>query len=158
MSITLKENPMANGTRPGGLTALAVLNFVFGGIGLIASAIAFLAIGAVKYAGGELSRELAKEGVKVESQSGGSGATLLYIAVLLTGVGAVLLIASGVGFLKQKRFSGRTLGTVYGLVSLGGTMLGIVTGGFGPGDILFIAYPLLILIMVNTTYKNNLVN
>ena len=38
---------MADGKRPGGLTALAVLNFVFGGFGVLAVLAAAAVLGAV---------------------------------------------------------------------------------------------------------------
>jgi hypothetical protein len=54
---------------------------------------------------------------------------------------------------------GRTIGTVYALISLGGTAVGIVTGGgIGVFTIIFSVYPVLTLIMVNTTFKDDLVN
>lgn len=136
--------------RPGGLTALAVLNFVFGGIGAIVALIGF----------GGLT--IIKEGIARAEASGakydGPSLTMAYVVIGLTAVGALLLIVSGVGYIKQKRFSGRTLGTVYALVSLGGTVLSGATGGIGIGSILLAVYPLLTLILVNTTFKNDLVN
>lgn len=142
---------MAIGKRPGGLTALAVLNFVFGGIGAISTLLAF----------GALS--LIREGIKAAESSGlkyeGQSLTIAYVLVLLTGVGALLLIVSGVGYLKQARFSGRTLGTLYALVSLGGSAVGVMTGGgIGLFTLLFAIYPLLTLILVNTSFKNDLTN
>ncbi len=141
---------MAIGKRPGGLTALAVLNFVFGGIGAIFTLLAF----------GGLA--LIREGIKNAEASGakyeGQSMTVAYVMVALTGVAAFLLIASGVGYLKQKRLLGRTFGTVYALVSLGSTVLGIATAGAGLGAVAFSIYPLLTLILVNTSFKNDLVN
>ncbi len=141
---------MADGKRPGGLTALAVLNFVFGGIGAIFALLAFGGLSLIR----EAAQRAEAAGAKVEQSLG-----LAYVVVLLTAVGAFLLITSGVGFLKQKKFLGRTLGTVYALVSLGGTALTVVNGGgIGIGTIIFSVYPILILIMVNTTFKDDLVN
>jgi hypothetical protein len=89
----------------------------------------------------------------------GQGIAAAYIVILLSAVGAFLLIVSGVGYLKQSKFMGRTLGTVYALVSLGGTAVGVVTGGgIGFFTIIFSVYPVLTLIMVNTTFKDDLVN
>jgi len=136
--------------RPGGLTALAVLNFVFGGIGAIVALIGF----------GGLT--LIREGIKKAEESGakydGPSLTMAYVVIALTAVGALLLIVSGVGYIKQKRFSGRTLGTVYALISLGGTVASGAAGGIGIGSILLAVYPLLTLILLNTTFKNDLVN
>ena len=136
--------------RPGGLTALAVLNFVFGGIGAIVALIGF----------GGLT--IIKEGIARAEASGakydGPSLTMAYVVIALTAVGALLLIISGVGYIKQARFSGRVLGTVYALVSLGGTVLAGATGGIGIGSVLLAVYPLLTLILVNTTFKTDLVN
>ena len=141
---------MADGKRPGGLTALAVLNFVFGGLGAIGALLAFGGLSLIR----EAAQRAEAAGAKVEQSLG-----LAYVVVLLTGVGAFLLIASGVGYLKQSKFMGRTLGTVYALVSLGGTALGVINGGgIGVFTIIFSVYPVLTLIMVNTTFKDDLVN
>ena len=133
--------------RPGGLTALAVLNFVFGGIGTIASLIAFGGLSVIHAA------------IKAAEESGGkyTGQSLhaAYAVVALTALGAVLLIVSGVGYLKQSKFAGKTLGNTYALVSLGGTVLGAVTGGgFGALSVIFSIYPLLTLILLNSSFKS----
>lgn len=136
--------------RPGGLTALAVLNFVFGGIGFIMSALAFLGL------------SLIKEGIqKAEALGGkydGPSLTMAQLTVGLSVLSAILLITSGVGYIKQKRFSGRTLGNVYALVSLGGTVLAVASGASGIGAVVFAIYPLLTLALINSSFKSDLVN
>jgi hypothetical protein len=148
-----KEIQMAEGRRPGGLTALAVLNFVFGGIGALLTLFALLAIGAAHQIGSAVERS----GGTVHS---GPGTAILYLNVLLLGVSAFLLIISGVGYIKQKKFMGRTLGTAYAVVSLGSTIMNFafMGGGVGLGTVIFSVYPILTLIMVNTTFKDDLVN
>ncbi len=143
---------MAEGKRPGGLTALAVLNFVFGGLGALAT-LGFLALAA---AAGEAVKMAESAGGKYE----GPSVSIWYVFILLGGVSAALLIVSGVGYIKQKRFLGRTLGTGYALVSLGSTAMGIalLKTGFGIGTIIGLIYPLLTLFLVNTTFKDDLVN
>jgi hypothetical protein len=100
--------------------------------------------------------------VKKAEESGGKAHESYGLAVVALGllaVSAFLLITSGVGYLKQKRVMGRTLGTVYALVSLGSTVIGVANGsGVGIGTIIFSVYPILTLIMVNTTFKEDLVN
>jgi hypothetical protein len=136
---------MAN--RPGGLTALAVLNFVFGGIGAIAALIGY---GAIAVTRGVIEKAEAS-GLKYEGQP----LTMVKVAVALTAVGAALLIISGVGYLKQSRFAGKTLGNVYALVSIGGTVLTAATGGgIGGFGLVLLVYPLLTLILLNTSFKN----
>jgi len=142
---------MALGKRPGGLTALAVLNFVFGGFAAIGAALGF--------GGLALIREGIKHAEEIGGKYEGQSITGAYIVIALTAASAVLLIASGVGYIKQKAFSGRTLGTVYALVSIGGTVVGAVTGGgIGVFGVLFLVYPVLTLILVNSAYKSHLSN
>ena len=146
---------MAEGKRPGGLTALAVLNFVFGGLG----AIGILILGGLvavadQMTGGEVSGAAA-EGL-VEA---GMNGALLLVTIVLSIASCVLLIISGVGYIKQKRVMGRTMGSLYGILALVGTILTLVSGGdFGFGEIIGLIYPVLTLIMVNTTFKDDLVN
>jgi len=145
---------MADGKRPGGLTALAVLNFVFGGLGAL-GAVGMLALAAA-----------ASQAAKSFEAAGGTttydgpGVTMFYIVMLLMAVSSILLIASGVGYIKMKRFLGRTLGTGYAFLSIGSTIINIVMlkTGFGVGTIIGLIYPVLTLILVNTTFKDDLVN
>ncbi len=145
---------MAEGKRPGGLTALAVLNFVFGGLGALGTLAAFALIGLAK------SAVDSAESAGATVTSSGPGVGILYVYVLLSAVSAFLLIVSGVGYIKQKRFLGRTMGTAYALLSLGSTVVGLalVHSGFGIGTIIGLIYPVLTLILVNTTFKDDLVN
>jgi hypothetical protein len=125
------------------LTALAVLNFIFGAIGIIG---ALLFLGAVSAA----KASLEAEGASYSGQS----VTMLYISALLMGLAAILLIVSAVGYLKQKGF-GRSLGTTYALVSIASTILTAVTGGgIGVFGILFLVYPVLTLLLLNTSFKS----
>ena len=62
-------------------------------------------------------------------------------------------------FKNKQKASGRTLGTMYALVSIGGTVLSLATGGaIGVFGIVFLIYPLLTLVLVNTSFKNDLTN
>jgi hypothetical protein len=145
---------MAEGKRPGGLTALAVLNFVFGGFAAIGSLL-FLTASVLISKGTSMVEEA---GGHVTSH--GPGMAILWISFLLYLVSAILLITSGVGYIKQRRFLGRTLGTGYALVSIGHAVvdLALVGGGFGIGTIIGLVYPVLTLILVNTTFKDDLTN
>ena len=138
-----------SGTRPGGLTALAVLNFVFGGIGALLMMLAFAAIGvAEQQSGGEVSKAMRED----------PNALIGWLNILLLLATAILLIVSGVGYLGQKRFLGRTMGNTYAIVSLASSVIGIIQGGFGIGAIIFMIYPLLTLMLINGTFKDDLVN
>jgi len=150
---------MAEGKRPGGLTALAVLNFVFGGLGAIVLlgmiALVGVVAGAANMATDGEAGELMAEGMSEAGLSGG----MLMVAIVLMAVSSALLIVSGVGYLKQKRVLGRTMGSLYGIVALLGSMIGIVGGqAFGLETIIGLVYPVLTLILINTTFKEDLVN
>lgn len=136
---------MAEGKRPGGLTALAVFNFIFGGLAAIATLLLFALFSFVN---------AATDG-KAHISSGA-----LWAAILLSVVGTGLMIASGVGYLGQKRFLGRTLGNTYAILSLLSSALTLATlhQGFGISNLIGLVYPVLTLILLNTTFKDDLVN
>ena len=139
---------MSLGKRPGGLTALAVLNFVFGGFGAIGALIGFAGLSVIR------------EGITRAEQAGakydGPSITGAYIVIAAMALSAILLIASGVGYLKQTK-TGRSLGNAYALISLAGTVAGVVTGGgVGAFTVLFSIYPLLTIILINSSFKAHL--
>ncbi len=149
---------MSEGKRPGGLTALAVLNFIFGGfamLGVLAMAALFGVAAAVEGQDTEEARKVAE----AMEEAG----PLFGVALVLSLVSGVLLIASGVGYLKQKRFLGRTLGSVYAGLSI---LASLVTsamlstelgGGFSISTIVGLIYPVLTLVLLNGTFKHDLV-
>lgn len=155
---------MADGKRPGGLTALAVLNFVFGGLSIIYTLVAGLVVVTAHTVVNTSMEAAERMGAKGEdlhnassSAKGSVGLGYAYVALCI--VGAALLIVAGVGYLKQKRMMGRTLGSVYALVSLASTLMAMVSFGANTGiSLVFFVYPILTLIMVNTTFKDDLVN
>lgn len=149
---------MAEGKRPGGLTALAVLNFIFGGLGML-SVLAFAAIVAVV-----LGTDVVIEDQELAtiSEAWKAVGTSMFVLVLTLGlVTSVLLILSGIGYIKQKRFLGRTLGTAYGVLGVASTLISATVspvdqgGGFNIGMIINLIYPVLTLILLNTTFKHD---
>ena len=137
---------MADGKRPGGLTALAVLNFVFGGFGVLA----VLGAAALLGAANELT-----EGAVADGMGMGIG----MFQFLLMALSAALLIVSGVGYIGQKRVMGRMMGNFYGVTSIVNNGLSIANGGdFSFFTIIGLVYPVLTLILLNTTFKEDLVN
>ena len=137
---------MADGKRPGGLTALAVLNFVFGGIGVLGVLAAAALFGAVN----QLS-----EGAVVDEMGAGVG----MFQFILMALSAGLLIVSGVGYIGQKRVMGRMMGNFYGVTSIANNGLSLVNGAeFSFFTIIGLVYPVLTLILLNTTFKEDLVN
>ncbi len=146
---------MAEGKRPGGLTALAVLNFVFGGLGALAVLGMIALVGVVAGAANIATDGEAGELMVEAGLSGG----MLMVTIVLMAASCALLIVSGVGYLKQKRVLGRTMGTLYGILALLGTAIGIAGGqGFELATIIGLVYPVLTLILINTTFKEDLVN
>ena len=152
---------MNEGKRPGGLTALAVLNFVFAGFGFLSlfGLIAFFfLIGMIPTEGmGE------QESAQIEALQK-IGLPLLIVTVGLSLISSVLLLTSGIGYIKQKKFLGRILGSGHGILTiissiitglLFGSELG---GGFNIGTIINLIYPVLTLILLNTTFKDDLIN
>jgi hypothetical protein len=131
------------------LTALAVLNFVFAGLGLLGFLAVLALLGAADHA----------TGGKLEG-AGGVSKGAVYAALILGVVRMGILLAAGVGYLKMKKFLGRTLGNVYAILAIGDTVLGlaILKTGFGVGAIIGLVYPVLTLILINTTFKDDLVN
>lgn len=152
---------MSEGKRPGGLTALAVINFVFGGINALGAlgmaamlALINTAVGAAGEAGDESMSEAAKAWEEV-------GMGLFYFLFLLMAVTAFLLIASGVGYLKQKKVLGRGLGNAYAILQIvyaivwGMMVTTEAGGGFSIMTIVGLVYPLLTLALLNTTFKHD---
>jgi hypothetical protein len=141
--------------RPGGLTALAVFNFIFGGLGVL-GALALLAL--VGAADAVISSAEGMEGATVDYDGPSIG--VIYLSLVLGLVSAALLITSGVGYIKQKLFLGRKLGNAYACLSLLNTVIGLalIGGGFGIGTIIGLIYPILTLALLNTTFKEDLVN
>jgi hypothetical protein len=141
---------MAEGRRPGGLTALAVLNFVFSGFNAL-FLLGLVIILGVKY-NGTTDANLARDAGRISFE-------IAWTLTLLTGLRMALLIASGVGYLKQRRFLGRMLGNGYAIVSLVDLIISVATReDLQIGQLIVNIYPVLTLILLNTTFKDDLVN
>ncbi len=144
------------------MTALAVLNFVFGGFGVLGlwaiyAAVNAVAKGAAVAAQGTAQAQDAANAANAIAQVGG---TTILISLILLVVSVTLLIVSGIGYLGQKKFLGQRLGSIYGIVSIAQTVLSIVflKSGFGIGTIIGLTYPVLTLYLLNTTFKEDFVN
>jgi len=161
--------------RPGGLTALAVLNFVFGGFGIIGGLMA-LAVGGVASSAGNWSEELAKAARETARRSGDAEAIdaankvfapaanevsgMFYILGILGLLLAAFLIVAGVGYLKQSRKIGYMFGNIYGIAAIIVVILQIAMlgAGFGFMVILGLAYPIITLALLNTAFKESFPN
>ena len=92
------------------------------------------------------------------------GLSTLVLIFSLMAVSCILLFLSGIGYLKQKKFLGRGLGSLYGIVTIIGSVIsGLIFdselgGGFNIGTIIGLIYPVLTLILLNTTFKEDLTN
>ncbi len=145
----------ATGKRPGGLTALAVLNFVFGGLGLIFSIIGIIGVGAMMAMAAGAAKALGGSAAMAAMPS----AAVLYGQLGIGLLASILEIVAGIGYLGQKK-SGRTMGNAFAILGVVSVIMSIVLvhSGFGFSAILGLVWPGLTLFFINTTYKNNLVN
>jgi len=142
---------MAVGQRPGGLTVLAVINFVCGGCGALGLLAMIAGVAMLKSSGYQFSDPKAQAAMQ----------QIAHWLPLLLGVSIVsmlLLVISGFGFLKQRRVQGRYLGSAYGIFRLvmAYVNVAIIHQPFGIAAFIGLIYPLLVLILVNTTFRNDL--
>ena len=149
--------------RPGGLTALAVFNFIFSGVNLLGLlgwvVILFVIIGIIP-------TEQMNEIQKTQFEAFEKLVMPMFIFIfVLSVVSAVLLLLSGIGYLKQKKVMGRLLGNIYAVINIISSIIsGIlitdpnIGGGFNLGTILGLIYPVLTLILLNATFKEDLTN
>ncbi|MEO0478877.1 MAG: hypothetical protein AAF196_05300 [Planctomycetota bacterium] len=149
--------------RPGGLTAIAVINFIWSA----GSALYTVSLALLILALGQVSEEI-EQGFEDEQQREmleffRDNMGLLYGLTAIAAATTILLIASGVGYLQQKKFLGRTLGIGYAVLSIAGTLLPAAMtpadagGGFNLESIVFLVYPALTLILLNSTFKHDFI-
>jgi len=152
---------MSEGKRPGGLTAMAVLNFIFSGLNilsLLGMAVMFTFLKMIP------TDEMdANTRTQIEAMQD-MGLPMLLFILALTAAAAVLLLLSGIGYIKQKKVMGRTLGNIYAMLAI---ISGVVTGflfdpelggGFNIGAMVGLIYPILTLFLLNMTFKDDLAN
>ena len=152
---------MSDAARPSGLTAMAVLNFVFGGFLLVQVPwmVTLLAMEEGALPGGR-SEENKPTLELIEK----AGRPLIATAAVLYGLTGIVQVLAGFGYLKMRRFLGRVMGNFYVLLAIGLSLTwGIGTasarmGGFNLGLILGLVYPLITAILINTTFREDLVN
>jgi hypothetical protein len=152
---------MNEGKRPGGLTALAVINFVFSGwrlIGLLGMVVLFGFIG-------KIPTDEMDETQKAQIEAfQNMGVSVFVFIFALTIIISVLLLLSGIGYLKQKKILGRMMGNTYAVVAIvSGVISGMMFapefgGGFNIGSMIGLIYPIITLILLNTTFKDDLTN
>jgi hypothetical protein len=156
---------MDEGKRPGGLTALAVINFVFSGFYLLGvfgwTIILLIVIGIIP-------TEQMNPAQKTQMEAFEELGTPVFVFIFaLSIVSCVLLLVSGIGYLKQKKIMGRMIGNIYAIVDILSSVLsGFIFaaemaelgGGFNIMTIVGLLYPVVTLILLNTTFKDDLTN
>jgi len=145
---------MSSPKRPGGLTALAVLNFVFTGFGLL-SLLALIAI--LKFADAAMATASEKDRAAIAAfDELGIGPWALIVGSSL--VTSVLLLVAGIGYLKMRRW-GWIAGNLYALLAIVTSVLTVflfppmLGGSFNLMSIVGLIYPVLTAILLNTTFK-----
>ena len=133
--------------RPGGLTALAVFNFVIGcldSLGLLGSVMMIAMI-----AGGNRPVDPDVPGF-----------AWLTVIVVLGAIGVLLLFISGIGYLMQKKFLGRVLGSAYAVAALTNSIMTVVfvSKDLSMFNIVGFIYPVMTIVLINTTFREDFVN
>ncbi len=151
---------MSADKRPGGLTALAVVNFILGALSILAAVGLPAMLALVEQAAQNMTEQQRAQVAAL----GEIGSTLLMLLVVANLISGILSIASGVGYLKLKKFLGRTIGNVGAVYSIGITVASVVGlppaigGGFNLMVLLTLLYSVITLFLLNVTFKEDLVN
>ncbi len=159
---------MSEGRRPGGLTALAVFNFL--------GSVVALFNGLSMFATPALLPRLMEEMRKRDDQDSKTAIEVFekilqgiedlgpayYVLAGMALLSAVLLILSGFGYLQQKKFLGRKVGNAWALLSIAMTIVNATWASQAAGGatiliVLFLTYPLLTLFLINGTFKEDFV-
>ena len=82
----------------------------------------------------------------------------LWAMGILGMLGGVLLIVSGLGYLKRKRVSGWLVAHIYAAVSVITVVVGVALSRWGWFAISGLTYPVLTVILLNTMLKKHFVN
>ena len=166
------------GVRPGGLTALAVINFVWAafqlaiGAGTVTSPfyMPVLAAQAEKEAAAETRPEKQKDATDAAKQMReASDHVQLHKNLVMLDGGvklflALLLILAGIGYLKLRRFLGRTLGVVFAILAVLWGMrrppLHPEETGDAPGifSLIGFIYPAITLFALLVTFRDDFIN
>lgn len=129
--------------RPGGLTTLAIINFVLGGFQALGALISLTTINVVMEVNG-VAQQLDRGAIVVTT----------VLSVVIAG----LLITSGVGFLKSNRWSGWLAANLYVLFFVVRAVFN-ATSGLAESDpstfsLISFIYPLLVLLFVNGVFPD----
>lgn len=147
--------------RPGGLTALAVINIVFSAWGFL-SLMGFAAFLAFI---DKIPTEEMEEAQRAQFEAFQEMGLPVFVLMIALGVVSnILLLVAGIGYLKQKKVLGRMVGNAYaifGIVSsiVSGLMFATeLGGGFNLATMIGLIYPVVTLILLNTTFRDDFIN
>jgi len=129
----------AVGDRPGGLTALAVINFIFGGFELI----------------GVLGNLGNLNELRLMYRVFNYPEFIIYLGILLSFISATLAITAGVGYLKLRKGLGWVVGNVYGILGLISAVINMTFLTFNLAMIILLVYPVMTLVLLNTTFRED---
>ncbi len=123
--------------RPGGLTVMAVLNFIFGGLGMVALFVLMLA-----------QQWL----YKMTAGAALTWANYLMYVMRLTSI--ILAISSAIGYLRLHRFQGYVLGNAYACVAILNMVLyAVLLDEFGIMSFFWLMWPIVTLFLLNIVYR-----
>jgi hypothetical protein len=136
--------------RPGGLTALAIFNFVFGGLGVLG--------GVLNLALGEVNLENMEKAARLFGDSPPS-AGMYYTVQTVDTVRAGLLVMAGIGYLGLRKTLGRTVGNAYAVIALVGIFLeaSMLPHMFSIMSLSSFVYPLITLFLLNVIFRKDFV-
>jgi len=147
--------------RPGGLTALAVINFILAGFSVLGIAGLIFSVNMIGNMPTEGMTEAQKEKI-IAFQN--IDPYLFAIMIVMGAFSFLFLILSGIGYLKQKKILGRYMGTAYGFWGFLSVIVSILLfpkelgGGFGISTMIGIIYPAFTLILLNVVFANDLMD
>ena len=137
-TIPVSQNP--------GLTLLAIINFIAGGLGIIALFIIVLS----EHESSRPGRNLFDPGINMFDA---------YIIMILRFVNIVLVISSGFGYLGRKKVLGWVVGNIYACWAILTVVISAwLEGRFGILSGFWLLYPLLTLILLNTVFRKSFVS
>ena len=147
--------------RPGGLTALAVLNII-GSVGHFLVGCAVLLFGAVFKGFTDVTADAAKsassannEAADQVSQAGNTVMGVTGVIGFVFFILAIALMVSAIGYFQRSRVMGYWIGHVYAGLALIVAIISICTGGQIAGVIVAVIYPILTLILLNTSFRKS---
>ena len=123
---------------PGGLKAMAIVNFVIAGFGTVA--VIALALGQDnRYDIWEIEGPVTWEH---------------HLMICMRMAAVLTILFSGLGYLSLKRVQGWMLGNLYAVISLVNVLMyAFLLDEFGTSSLLWLPYPILTLFLLNTTYR-----